>query len=75
MALAVSAATPATYVVRAAVHQDSLADFLDKAKEDPGVVGVFADPRIQPIQICPNGPIGTDRDVEQLLLVEELQRR
>jgi subtilisin family serine protease len=38
-------------------------------------VGVFADPRIQPIAVCPNGPMGTDRDIEELLLVQELRRR
>src|SRR5438128_11755807 len=63
MAMAFSAATPATYVARAAVQSDALADFLDKARNDPGVVGVFADPRIQPIALCPNGPIGTDLDI------------
>ena len=75
MTAAFSSAEPSTYVVRAAVGQDALQDFLDKAKVDPNVVGVFADPRIQPIAVCPNGPIGTDLDVEQLLLVEELRRR
>jgi subtilisin family serine protease len=74
MATAFSATAPATYVVRAAVLPDALPDFLRDATRDPSVVGVFADPRIQPIAICPSGPIGTDRDVEQLLLVEELQR-
>lgn len=38
-------------------------------------MGVFSDPRIQPIAVCPSGPLGTDLDVEELLLVEELKRR
>jgi subtilisin family serine protease len=78
MAVAFSVEQPATYVVRAAVQEQALPNFLDKARNDPTVVGVFADPRIQPIQskaVCPNGPIGTDQDVAQLLLLDELQRR
>lgn len=75
MAAAFSASEPATYVVRAAVPQDTLPKFLKSANRDPSIVGVFADPRIQPIATCPNGPVGSDLDVEQLLLVEELRRR
>lgn len=75
MAKAFSAAEPATYVVRAVVQPDALPNFLDRAGDDPDVVGVFADPKIQPIAVCPNGPIGTDLDIERLLQVEELRRR
>jgi subtilisin family serine protease len=75
MAVAFSPAAPATYVVRAAVQADALPGFLERARADPLVVGVFADPHIQPIAVCPNGPVGTDRDVEELLLVEQLRRR
>jgi subtilisin family serine protease len=75
MAVTFSPDTPATYVVRAAVQADSLQTFLGSAGRDQSVVGVFADPRLQPIAICPRGPVGTDRDVEELLLVTELQRR
>ena len=64
-----------TQVVRAAVSQDAVEEFLVRAKEDPQVVGVFADPRIEPIAVCPRGPDGTDKDIEQLLKVEKLQRR
>src|SRR5262249_23739479 len=71
-ALAFTAAAPATYVVRAAVQRDAVQSFLESARNDQAVVGVFADPRIQPIAICPTGPVGTDLDVEQLLLVDEL---
>ncbi len=71
-----SGADPATYLLRGAVHPDTLQAFLEKAGTDPGVVGVFADPRIQPIaHVCPNGPIGSDLTVAQLLQVAELQRR
>jgi subtilisin family serine protease len=70
-----AASVSPTYVVRAGVRQETLAAFLKHAHADPGVVGVFADPRIQPIAVCPTGPHGTDRDVERLLLVDELRRR
>jgi hypothetical protein len=75
MAVAFTAAAPATYVVRASVQQSALADFVNRAQQDPNVVGVFSDPRIQPIAVCPAGPVGTDLDVERLLLVDELRRR
>ena len=75
LAAAFSASEPPTYIVRAAVQSEALPDFLNSADTDPDVVGVFADPRIQPIAVCPAGPIGTDRDIEQLLLVEELRNR
>jgi hypothetical protein len=64
-----------TYVVRATIQTDALPDLLKQANSDPNIVGVFADPRIQPIAACPNGPVGTALDVERLLLVEELRRR
>jgi subtilisin family serine protease len=68
-------AQASTYVVRARVSQEVLPDFLSSADADPTVIGVFADPRISAIATCPRRPMGTDQDVEQLLLVEELKRR
>ncbi len=70
-----SSRSESTYLVRAAVQQESLSKFLDATKNDASVVGVFADPKIQAIATCPQGPIGTDADVERLLLVDELRRR
>lgn len=62
-----------TFVVRAAVQQERLDDFLTQAAADPSVVGVFADARIQPIApVCPNGPVGTDQDVSELLGIADL---
>jgi subtilisin family serine protease len=75
MAASFSASDPATHVVRAAVARDTLADFLERANEDEDVVGVFADPRITHYAVCPTGPMGTDLDVEQSLMVDELHRR
>src|SRR5438067_197366 len=64
---AFTAAEPPTYLVRGAVHAESLGDFLDAVQNHANVVAVFADPRIQPIAaVCPNGPIGSDRTVEEL---------
>jgi subtilisin family serine protease len=71
---ALSKPGPTTYIMRAAVERDAFAKFLDRANKDPAVAGVFADPRIQPIATCPSGPIGTDRDIEDLLLVEKLHQ-
>ena len=68
-------AQESTYIVRARVSQDALPDFLSSTERDPSIVGVFSDPRISAIATCPRGPMGTDHDVERLLLVEELQRR
>jgi subtilisin family serine protease len=75
MATAFSEAEPATHIVRAAVPRGNLEDFLKTADNDENIIGVFADPRIDPIAVCPSGPEGTAKDVEQLLLVNELQRR
>lgn len=74
-ALMAPASSP-TYVIRAAVQAERLNDFLSQASSDGQVVGVFSDARIQPIApTCPNGPVGTDLDVEALLEVAELHRR
>lgn len=65
-----------TYIVRAAVESEqAVADLRGEAEENPSIVGVFADPKIEPIAMCPLGPVGTDLDVEKLLRVSELQKR
>jgi subtilisin family serine protease len=53
-------------------------DFLERANNDENVVEVFGDPIVaamESLAVCPSDPVGTDLDVEQLLLVEELYRR
>jgi subtilisin family serine protease len=78
MAASFTETEPPTHVVRAAVLEDAWSDFLQRANNDENVVGVFGDPRIEAYEslaVCPTGPVGTDLDVEQLLLVEELHRR
>jgi Subtilase family len=77
MAASFTAAEPPTHVVRAAVQVDAWSDFLERANNDDDVVEVFGDPGIAAFEtraVCPIGPVGTDLDVERLLLVEELHR-
>ncbi len=78
-AIAVAAAPrpaqPSGYLTRAAVSAEALPELLERADADPTVVGIFADPRIEPVGVCPTGPVGTDQDLERLLLVDELRRR
>src|SRR5215218_9246352 len=75
MAANFSASEPPTHVIRAGVLEDAFSDFLERANNDENVVGVFADARIGPLAVNPRGPVGTDLDVEQLLMVEELHQR
>jgi subtilisin family serine protease len=78
VAAAFTATEPPTHVVRAAVQVDAWSDFLERANNDDNVVGVFGDPGIAAFEsraVCPTGPVGTDLDVERLLLVDELHRR
>ena len=64
-----------TYIVRARLPTEKLEDFVMHSRENPNIVGVFADPAIQPIHVCPNAPIGSDRDVESALMIQELRSR
>lgn len=65
-----------TYIVRCAVEPVRLKNFLAAAKDNPQVVGIFSDTRLQPIApTCPTGPVGTDADVEALLDVASLHAR
>jgi hypothetical protein len=73
MASSFTEAEPPTHVVRAAVSEDALGHLMEEAEKDPNVVGVFSDPRIEPIAVCPSRPVGTDLDVERLLMVDELR--
>jgi Subtilase family len=65
-----------SYVVRATVkNKASLKKLLKAAGKSDEVVGVFSDSKISTCQVCPSGPVGTDKYVEQLLQVHELQQR
>ena len=78
MAASFTATEPPTHVVRAAVQVDAWSDFLERADKDNNVFAVFGDPAIAAFEartVCPTDPVGTDLDVERLLLVDELHRR
>jgi subtilisin family serine protease len=66
-----------SHVVRAEVDdEDSVDRLLDSVEDTTSpVVGAFADPHIEPVAVCPAGPVGTDRNIEELLLADELRRR
>ena len=62
-----------TYLVRGEVADESLELLRTSVEQDPNAVGVFSDPRISAIFICPNTPVGNHRDVENLLRFPQLQ--
>jgi subtilisin family serine protease len=65
-----------TYLIRGEVEDEAALNRLTAAVEqDPNGVGVFSDPRISAIAICPDSPVGTHRDVENLLSVPQLQAK
>lgn len=74
-AVAGLSAHPSGYISRASVSVSQMPELLDKADADPNIAGVFADPRIVPVAVCPIGPVGTDEDVETLLQLDELRSR
>jgi len=62
-----------TYLVRGEVEDDAaLERLVDAVDRDPNCVGVFADPKISAIAVCPSGPVGTHQDVESLLTTSQL---
>ena len=78
MAPSFTASDPPTHVVRASVQVDAWSEFLERANNDENVVGVFGDPAVAAFEsgaACPTGPMGTDLDIEGLLLVDELHRQ
>ncbi|MEM9275461.1 MAG: S8 family serine peptidase [Cyanobacteria bacterium P01_F01_bin.143] len=64
-----------SYLMRAEVEDNALDNMMENARQNDNVVGVFADVKMQAIATCPAGPLGTDRDVERLLEIDELQNR
>lgn len=60
-----------TIVVRGEVDESEV----DVLATETGVVGVFADPVIEPTIVCPGDPaVGTDGDVERLLCTASMRR-
>jgi subtilisin family serine protease len=64
-----------TYLVRGEVADDALDRLRAAVAQDPNTIGVFADPQISTFAICPTGPIGNDRNVENLLRFPQLQAK
>jgi subtilisin family serine protease len=65
-----------TYLVRGEVEDEEALDRLSESvSQDPNAVGVFADPRISSIAICPQAPVGDDQNVADRLLVSQLHNR
>lgn len=64
-----------TYLVRGEVADEALESLKAAVEQDPNAVGVFSDPRISTIAICPNNSIGNHRDVENLLRFPQLQAK
>lgn len=66
-----------TYLIRGEVADETaLNQLMAQAEADPNVVGVFSDPRISPFIVCPgSAPVGTHRDVENLLKAPQLQAK
>lgn len=63
----------ATRVVRATVAEGDLDQRIAAlTAANPDVVGVFADPAIESCAVCPDGPIGTYRNVAKVLGVKKL---
>ncbi|MCK4475281.1 MAG: S8 family serine peptidase [Methanophagales archaeon] len=65
-----------TYLIRGEVEDDTaLNRLIENVKQDPKVVGVFSDPRISAIAVCPQNPVGSHEDVANLLNSSTLHAR
>lgn len=73
-ALSMGGSSNETVLVRGEVEEGDLEEFLKGAEANPEVVGVFADPAIEPCPVCPGSPaLGSTLDVARLLGVERLR--
>lgn len=65
-----------TYLIRGEVEDDvALNRLIAAVDHDPRGAGVFADPRISAIAVCPSNPVGTHEDVENQLEGGRLRSR
>ncbi len=65
-----------TYLIRGEVENEQALERLTVAVEqNPNGIGVYSDPRISAIAVCPSSPIGTHTDVENRLQVTDLHNR
>ncbi len=71
-----TSAERSTYLVRGEVeNEEALERLTDAVAQDTNGVGVYSDPRISAIAVCPDNPIGSHTDVEQRLQVIDLHNR
>jgi hypothetical protein len=69
-------AETSTYLIRGEVENEEMLKTLAHAvAQDPNGIGVFSDPRVSAIAVCPGSPVGNDADVEQRLNATELHNR
>ncbi|MCF6148328.1 MAG: S8 family serine peptidase [Candidatus Kuenenia sp.] len=65
-----------TYLIRGEVEDDaSLSRLVERVQSDPNVAGVFSDPKISAIAVCPQNPVGSHEEVSNLLEVSKLHSR
>ncbi len=65
-----------TYLIRGEVENQETLDTLIKiVKDDPNGIGVFSDPLISAIAVCPENPVGDYKDVAKLLETDKLQEK
>lgn len=65
-----------TYLIRGEVENDeALERLIATVEKDVNGVGVYSDPRISAIAVCPSNPIGSHTDVENRLRVTDLHNR
>jgi len=65
-----------TYIVRGEVEKGDIDELTNEAAKSGQLVGVFADPQIQSMQVCPGaGPVGDHLLVEKLLCVDSMRAK
>ncbi len=65
-----------TYLIRGEVaDENALAELTAAVEADNNIVGVFSDPKISTFAVCPGNAVGTDKNVENLLNVSQLQAK
>ncbi len=64
-----------SYIVRGSIEEDKLDMFMEECSKESAIMNVFSDPTIESTIICPgDGPLGTDKTVENLLHASSLKQ-
>ncbi|MEO5348536.1 MAG: S8 family peptidase [Magnetococcus sp. YQC-3] len=68
---------PASYLLRGSVQTtaEELSGHLQEIADHPVVIGVYLDHALQPIANSPSPPVGTARQVQQMLAVTQLKKK